>query len=330
MALLETALTIGAVGAATTTGAFVTAGFVRRNQYYKTAWAQNTGIPYWKHLRRKYFNLKKNDRIGYAGEFDLSKQLERVRGVKRLLFNVLLPDPDGGTTEVDALMVHETGLYVFENKNYSAVIGCFPPNRTGSSELGPVRVDAKDWSVVYGPRSEVTLYNPILQNLKHVRFVKRWMQLSHIFVPYQNVFSYVAFNDNARVKGVPLSFELNCEGRVLMARHVAGEINNKLQAREKVFDSVQVEKVAQVFEPFSNATPEQMQSHVSRLRGELLYSGEQPEKAPKPDGEKNIEEYTPLQDAIHSAKQQHNDSGPKSVPANPKSLTDKYMNMFRQ
>ena len=47
-------------------------------------------------------------------------QLEKVSGQKKVLYNVLIPAGKDSTTEIDALMIHETGIYVFENKIIAA------------------------------------------------------------------------------------------------------------------------------------------------------------------------------------------------------------------
>mgnify|MGYP002509292044 CR=1 FL=1 len=35
------------------------------------------------------------------------------------LFNLYIPKDNGETTELDVVLLHESGIYVFESKNYS-------------------------------------------------------------------------------------------------------------------------------------------------------------------------------------------------------------------
>ena len=59
---------------------------------------------------------------GNYGEFLTFIQLEKLNSSIKLLTNLYLPKSDGSTTEIDSLMLSETGLYVFESKNYSGWI----------------------------------------------------------------------------------------------------------------------------------------------------------------------------------------------------------------
>lgn len=59
---------------------------------------------------------------GYIGEFEvLSQILKSVEGKFKILMNLKVPI-EGKTTEIDLLMLHETGIYVFEVKNYKGII----------------------------------------------------------------------------------------------------------------------------------------------------------------------------------------------------------------
>ena len=56
---------------------------------------------------------------GYYGEYLLLTELYRhIKGQCKILMNLNVPTAAGKTTEIDLLMIHETGLYVFEAKHY--------------------------------------------------------------------------------------------------------------------------------------------------------------------------------------------------------------------
>ena len=48
--------------------------------------------------------------------------LRQLPGYKRFLFNCYLPKQDGEKTEIDVIFLHESGIYVFESKNYKMCI----------------------------------------------------------------------------------------------------------------------------------------------------------------------------------------------------------------
>lgn len=59
---------------------------------------------------------------GAWGEYLIYRHLKKMRGERRWLFNVYLPREGGRTTEIDVLLIHESGVYVFESKNYAGWI----------------------------------------------------------------------------------------------------------------------------------------------------------------------------------------------------------------
>ena len=59
-----------------------------------------------------------SDDPGHFGEYLIEYALNSLPGYSKQLCNVYLPYK-GRTSEVDVIMLHETGIYVFESKNYS-------------------------------------------------------------------------------------------------------------------------------------------------------------------------------------------------------------------
>ena len=62
-----------------------------------------------------------SDDKGHFGEYLIDYALNRAPGYAQKLCNVYLPYK-GRTSEIDVIMLHETGIYVFESKNYSGWI----------------------------------------------------------------------------------------------------------------------------------------------------------------------------------------------------------------
>jgi hypothetical protein len=60
-----------------------------------------------------------NRAVGYYGEFLLfCKLYQGLTGKFKLLMNLNIPTDEGTTTEIDLLLIHETGIYIFECKHY--------------------------------------------------------------------------------------------------------------------------------------------------------------------------------------------------------------------
>ena len=87
---------------------------------------------------------------GNYGEFLIFSRLEKLERHHRLLTNIYLPKSDGSTTEIDILMIAETGIYVFESKNYSGWIF--------GDEKG------RNWTQVLENKQKNHFYNPVWQN----------------------------------------------------------------------------------------------------------------------------------------------------------------------
>lgn len=74
---------------------------------------------YYQVTRRRFSELD----AGSYGEYLIYVRLkvfEKTGG--RFLFNLYIPKLDGGTTEIDVVLIHPGGLFVFESKNFSGWI----------------------------------------------------------------------------------------------------------------------------------------------------------------------------------------------------------------
>ena len=118
---------------------------------------------------------------GYYGEYLLLTELyQRVKGQCKILMNLNVPTGNGKTTEIDLLMIHETGLYVFEAKHYKGTI-------YGSYE------DAK-WTQYFRTQENSHFPSPIRQNEYHIEALKR-------LFPGTPIKSFVVFtNDETNIK----------------------------------------------------------------------------------------------------------------------------------
>ena len=59
---------------------------------------------------------------GYYGEFLVFTELyKNIKGNCKILMNLEVPTDNGKTTEIDLIMIHENGIYVFEIKHYKGI-----------------------------------------------------------------------------------------------------------------------------------------------------------------------------------------------------------------
>ncbi|WP_432626534.1 nuclease-related domain-containing protein [Brotaphodocola sp.] len=100
---------------------------------------------------------------GAHGEYQIYQNLASYeRDGAKFLFNCYLPWRSGETTEVDAMMIHHSGIYVFESKNYGGVIA-----GKEADEYWTQTLPAKGHST-----TQNSFFNPILQNRSHISCLK--------------------------------------------------------------------------------------------------------------------------------------------------------------
>lgn len=153
---------------------------VKKRQYEKTEYFQQTRNSYLKVLFDK----------GLSGEFYTYECLNPLEGYKRYLFNLYVPKDDGETTELDIVLLHESGVYVLESKNYSGWI-------FGTES-------AKYWTQTLpngrGRSQKERFFNPIMQNKGHIKWLQAF--LADQMLPF---YSYIVFSDRCSLKKITLT-----------------------------------------------------------------------------------------------------------------------------
>ena len=96
---------------------------------------------------------------GQFGEYLTNFALSKVKDYNQILNNVYIPIGNGKTTEIDSIMVHKKGIFVFESKNYGGWI------------FGGI--DQKNWTQCFPNREKYKFYNPIMQNRTHINALAR-------------------------------------------------------------------------------------------------------------------------------------------------------------
>lgn len=96
---------------------------------------------------------------GYYGEFLVLKALyKNIPGTCKILMNLQISTSNGKTTEIDLLMIHETGFYVFEIKHYKGTIyGKANENR---------------WTQYFRTAPNQSFRSPVQQNQYHITALK--------------------------------------------------------------------------------------------------------------------------------------------------------------
>lgn len=147
--------------------------FTYKNSKYKAA----SGNSFWRTILDK----------GNHGEFLTFVILERLKGPHKLMTNLYIPKKDSSTTEIDLIMLSQTGIYVVESKNYSGWI------------IGDEK--SKNWMQTFENRQKNRFYNPIWQNKGHISALKSVIDLED-----DNLFkSYIVFSERCTLKKITVT-----------------------------------------------------------------------------------------------------------------------------
>ena len=188
----------------------------KKREYRRSEYRAETGKRY----------KKVENSPGTEGEYQTSLALEkRVRGNRRFVFNAYIPCRSGGSTETDIAMIHEKGIFVIENKNYSGRV--------------KGRADREYWEHIQSGRRQ-TFYSPVYQNLGHVRHIRRLLEERGYRLPMVSV---VVFNDRLE------RLQVRRKGRdviVCRSRRAPGAINRRLRRMERVLGERELEEVYEI------------------------------------------------------------------------------------
>ncbi len=176
------------------------------------------------------YNKDKIDKegLGVYGE-DLTEDLLRtyVPGYFKIIRNVILPI--GNTaTEIDILMIHEKGVFVFESKNFSGWI-------YGDE-------DQKNWTQTFRNGTKNAFYNPVKQNRTHCDAIQKLTG-----VPEQYLMSYIVFSERCELKKVP---DNRMCLTIIKRDELLYEVEKDLSFRDAVFSREMVDSYYAGFESF--------------------------------------------------------------------------------
>lgn len=133
----------------------------------------------------RYYETMLN--AGNFGEYQVYALLSKLQRQQRLLVNLYIPRRNGGTSEIDVVMIDRTGIYVFECKNYSGWVFGDEKN--------------KNWAQTFRGGKKYQFYNPIWQNRGHINTLKAYLSLWD-----EDVFkSYIVFGSRSTLKRITVN-----------------------------------------------------------------------------------------------------------------------------
>ncbi len=205
------------------------------HQYKKT--------DYYKRKHRSYFSLLFDK--GAFGEYRLVCRLEKTEGYKRILYNVYLPKKDGKTTEIDILYMNTSGLFVLESKN------------RGGRFYG--KQDSKNWTQYIG-NQKYTVYNPIMQNEGHIKWLKNYLNDSSV-----PCYSYIVFGKASESDIRKVSYDKN-RCKVMYVNDLVDNLKQDSQRYGNLISEERIEEIFNSLYPLSEASQEVKDQHIQDIK----------------------------------------------------------------
>lgn len=126
-----------------------------------------------------------NSQLGPYGEFLTLKKIVDACGKSGSYFKIVNNIYIKGKyepTEIDSVLIHKTGIYVFESKNFSGSI------------YG--RFEDQNWTQVIKYNAKKSFYSPVWQNRGHISALKRVLGFN---LPY---YSIIVFSERCELKQI--------------------------------------------------------------------------------------------------------------------------------
>lgn len=214
-----------------------------REEYNQTEYAIQT---------QNFYEQVVNDE-GLLGEFLIYNKLASLNIPRKFLFNLYLPKQNGGTTELDVVLLHESGIYVFESKNYGGWI------------FGSERQQYWTQTLPMGRNcsQKHRFYNPIFQNNGHIDRLYQILRPVRLLSGPPPYYSYIVFSDRCEFMDVPQKSGNHCVLHLselfLAVQENIAEVGIRLTNEE-------IELLYQQLEPYTHVSDAVKQAHIENIR----------------------------------------------------------------
>jgi len=202
-------------------------------QYQKTE--------YFKETEKPFFEMRRDK--GAYGEYLIVKCLAKLNGHKRFVINAYIPKQDGGTTEIDIVMLHSTGVYVFESKNMSGWIF--------GSEKQP------QWTQSFPNGQKFKFFNPCMQNAAHIKNLVNFCD----DITNDMVVSVIVFSKRCALKKVHIETK-----RHIVTKRESLLLSMKTLSDNKKFDAEKIDKIYEMLKAQTKTSGQVKEEHIQHVK----------------------------------------------------------------
>lgn len=201
---------------------------------------------------------------GYYGEYLVFCELyKNIPGTCKILMNLNIPVSSTKTTEIDLILIHETGLYIFEVKHYKGTI-------YGKSS-------DNIWTQYFRTAKNNTFKNPMLQNEYHIKAIKELLPN----IPVKSIIIFT--NDDCEIKVTntntdielctlydihqTLNRNFNCSNTTISTEKI-DEIFCQLSPYSQIKEPVEINGVEQPFSSWVDPFISELKKKISEVEQE--------------------------------------------------------------
>ena len=164
----------------------------------------------------------------------------------KFLYNCYLPKDNGETTEIDVLMIHKSGIYVFESKNYSGWIFGSEHQKNWTQTLTSGRKSHKEHFL-----------NPIMQNKLHIKYLEKQIGED---VPFHSI---IVFSERCTLKRIDVE---NPNIFVIKRDDVNRTVSSINHRTGILISQSTVDEIYAQLYPFTQVTDEVKEKHIVDIK----------------------------------------------------------------
>lgn len=199
---------------------------------------------------------------GAYGEYLIYRHLDRkLTGDRKWLFNAYLPRSKSRTTEIDAMLFHSSGIYVFESKNYKGWIFGTETRKIWTQCIKPSE---------HTRTRKYHFLNPIMQNKLHLSAFSALLSDEQKAIPIHSV---ILFGNRCNLKKIDLS-----SGRhtVIRLQDLPETVQSMIETTPNA-DMTAVNAVYELLYPMTQVSEDVKQKHITDIEAELQRGDAAPE-----------------------------------------------------
>jgi hypothetical protein len=151
------------------------------------------------------------------------------------------------TTEIDVMLIHKCGIFVFESKNYSGWIFGNSQDNYWTQTLPTKK----------GKSQKEHFYNPIKQNQTHIKALRK--QVGDI----TPIYSVIVFSDKCKLKKIT---NITQDTHIIKLNEVYNKVTKILNENSQRLNDTNIENLYNKLYPYTQVSEDIKQKHIEDIK----------------------------------------------------------------